>query len=128
VPAELILAIEDNELNAKLVRDVLLSRGFEVAEATTAERGLELAREQRPALILMDIHLPGMDGIQALDELRGDSSLRDIPVIAVTASAMPMERREILAAGFDGYQAKPLSVKELLGEIDRLLKGGAAGS
>lgn len=128
MPAELILAIEDNELNAKLVRDVLLSRGFEVAEATTAERGLELAREQRPALILMDIHLPGMDGIQALDELRGDSSLRDIPVIAVTASAMPMERREILAAGFDGYQAKPLSVKELLGEIDRLLKGGAAGS
>jgi CheY-like chemotaxis protein len=122
---ELILAVEDNQLNAKLLRDVLLSRGYEVAETTTAEEGLEIARSRRPALILMDIHLPGMDGIAAVRELKADPATRDIPVIAVTASAMPMERKEILAAGFDGYQAKPLSVKELSAELARLLGGGA---
>jgi CheY-like chemotaxis protein len=124
---ELILAVEDNELNAKLVRDVLQSRGYQVAETTTAEEGLELVRSRRPALILMDIHLPGMDGITALRQLKGDADTRDIPVIAVTASAMPMERREILAAGFDGYQAKPLSVKDLMAEIERLLGEGGSG-
>ncbi len=124
---ELILAVEDNQLNAKLVRDALESRGYQVAESTTAEAGLEIARSRRPALILMDIHLPGMDGIAALGELRKDPATRDIPVIAVTASAMPMERREILAAGFDGYQAKPLSVKDLCAELERLLGAGDAG-
>jgi CheY-like chemotaxis protein len=124
---ELILAVEDNELNAKLVRDVLQSRGYQVAETTTAEEGLELVRSRRPALILMDIHLPGIDGITALRQLKGDADTRDIPVIAVTASAMPMERREILAAGFDGYQAKPLSVKDLMAEIERLLGEGGSG-
>jgi CheY-like chemotaxis protein len=125
---ELILAVEDNELNAKLLRDVLQSRGYEVVEATTAERGLEIARERRPALILMDIHLPGMDGIAAVRELKQDPATRDIPVIAVTASAMPMERREILSAGFDGYQAKPLSVKELSAEMQQLLGGAGDGT
>jgi two-component system cell cycle response regulator DivK len=117
----LILIVEDNPLNAKLVRDVLLARGYRVAESTTAERGLEIAREQRPDLILMDIQLPGMDGRRALAELRRDPSTRPIPVIAVTASVMPIEREEILAAGFDGYQAKPLSVKELLAEVAGLI-------
>ena len=117
----LILIVEDNPLNAKLVRDVLLARGYRVAESTTAERGLEIAREQRPDLILMDIQLPGMDGRRALAELRRDPSTRAIPVIAVTASVMPIEREEILAAGFDGYQAKPLSVKELLAEVAGLI-------
>jgi CheY-like chemotaxis protein len=125
---ELILAVEDNELNAKLLRDVLQSRGYEVVEATTAERGLEIARERRPALILMDIHLPGLDGIAAVRELKQDPATRDIPVIAVTASAMPMERREILSAGFDGYQAKPLSVKELSAEMQQLLGGAGDGT
>jgi two-component system cell cycle response regulator DivK len=119
--------IEDNPLNAKLVRDVLQVRGYEVAEATTAEEGLVLAHERRPALILMDVRLPGMDGITALRALKRDPATRDIPVIAVTASAMPIERKDILAAGFDGYQSKPLSVKHLLAEIQRLLDrpGGA---
>ena len=125
---ELILAVEDNQLNAKLLRDLLQSRGFQVAECTTAEEGLEIARSRRPALILMDIHLPGMSGIAALRELKADSATAQIPVIAVTASAMPMERKEILAAGFDGYQAKPLSVKELIGELARLLENGEAST
>jgi two-component system cell cycle response regulator DivK len=120
----LILIVEDNPLNAKLVRDVLLARGYRVAESTTAEKGLEIARERVPALILMDIQLPGMDGRQALAELRRDPVTRSIPVIAVTASVMPIERKEILAAGFDGYQAKPLSVKDLLAEVARLIQAG----
>jgi two-component system cell cycle response regulator DivK len=125
---ELILVIEDNALNLKLARDVLLSRGLRVISATTAEDGLVLASSDKPDLILMDIQLPGMDGISALRELKAKSETATIPVLAVTASVMPMERREILAAGFDGYQAKPISVKELTAEVRRLLdaRAGAA--
>jgi two-component system cell cycle response regulator DivK len=122
---ELILVIEDNPLNAKLLRDVLLASGYQLVESTTAEEGLQLARERKPALILMDIRLPGMDGIAALAELKGDAATRQIPVIAVTASVMPMERQEILAAGFDGYQAKPISVKSLLVDVRTLLDRAA---
>jgi CheY-like chemotaxis protein len=125
---ERILIVEDNPLNAKLLRDVLGAQGYEVAVATTAEDGLTIARRDRPGLILMDIQLPGMNGIEALGELKKDAATRDIPVIAVTASAMPMERKEILAAGFDGYQAKPISVKEITKEVRVFLDqaGGAA--
>jgi CheY-like chemotaxis protein len=110
------------------LRDVLGAQGYEVAEATTAEDGLTIARRDLPGLILMDIQLPGMNGIEALGELKKDAATRDIPVIAVTASAMPMERKEILAAGFDGYQAKPISVKEITQEVRAFLDraGGAA--
>lgn len=118
---QLILIVEDRPLNAKLLRDVLQANGYAVAEATTAETGIEIARERGPDLILMDIHLPGMDGIKALGELRRDPITRAIPVIAVTASAMPMERQEIIDAGFDGYQAKPVRVKDLVAEVRRLL-------
>ena len=127
----LILVVEDRPMNAKLLRDVLRARGYEVAEAATAEDGLDIARARTPALILMDIQLPGMDGITALKELKKDESTRTIPVIAVTASVMPMERKEILEAGFDGYQAKPLSVKELLKEVASFVAtpgGGSGGS
>jgi two-component system cell cycle response regulator DivK len=120
---ELILIVEDNALNAKLLRDVLLATGYRTAEATTAEDGLAIARRDLPALILMDIQLPGMDGRRAFVELKKDPATASIPVIAVTASVMPMERKEILAAGFDGYQAKPFSVKDLLVEIRRVLDG-----
>jgi len=118
---ELILIVEDNALNAKLLRDVLLVTGYRVAESTTAEMGLEIARREHPDLILMDIQLPGMDGRSALLELRKERATADIPVVAVTASVLPLERKDILAAGFDGYQAKPISVKELLAEVRRLL-------
>ena len=96
---ELILIVEDNEKNRKLVRDVLQFKGYRTLEAETAELGLSLARESRPALILMDIQLPGMNGIEALGHLRADPATRDIPVMAVTASAMIQDRQQILAAG-----------------------------
>jgi two-component system cell cycle response regulator DivK len=122
---ELILIVEDNEMNRKLLRDVLGFLGHEVLECTTAEDGLALARDRRPALILMDIQLPGMDGVAAVRELRRDPAIRSIPVVAVTASAMPTQRNEIVAAGFDGYLTKPLNVKKFIAEVQRLLDGAA---
>lgn len=124
---DIILIVEDNPMNLKLLRDVLQVEGFEVLEAVTAEKGLELARSRRPDLVLMDIQLPGMDGITALKELKRDPATREIPVIAVTASALPMERKEILSAGFDGYQAKPISVRELLAEVRSMIGRPRAG-
>jgi two-component system cell cycle response regulator DivK len=119
---ELILIIEDNERNRKLVRDVLQFRGYQTIEAETGEEGLRLARERRPALVLMDIQLPGIDGITALGQLRGDPMTRAIPVIAVTASAMTHDRQKIMAAGFDGYQSKPINVKEFLEVVRGMLE------
>ena len=95
---ELIVLIEDNEKNRKLARDVLAHQGYRVAEAESAEDGLALVARERPSLILMDIHLPGIDGIEALRRLRADAATRTIPVIAVTASAMTHDRQKILAA------------------------------
>ena len=99
---ELILIVEDNEKNRKLERDILQFHGYRTAEATTAEEGIRAAGAAPPALILMDIHLPGMDGIEALRHLRADPRTRGIPVVAVTASVMTHDRQNILAAGFDG--------------------------
>jgi len=118
---ELVLIIEDNEKNRKLVRDVLHVKGYKTIEAETAEAGLKLAAEQSPALILMDVQLPGMDGITALKQLKADAKTKSIPVIAVTASAMSFKRQTMLAEGFDGYQTKPISLKVFLGEVERVL-------
>jgi two-component system cell cycle response regulator DivK len=118
---ELILIIEDNENNRMLVRDVLQSRGYETAETDTAEEGLRLARAPRPALILMDIQLPGMNGMEALKLLRADAATRDIPVMAVTASAMTQDRQKIMAAGFDAYQSKPINVREFVEAVRAIL-------
>jgi two-component system cell cycle response regulator DivK len=118
---ELILIIEDNEKNRKLARDVLQVKGYATIESETAEEGLELARSESPALILMDIQLPGMDGIAALRRLRSDAGTKAIPVIAITASAMTHNRQTMLAEGFDGYQTKPVSLKDFLGEVERVL-------
>ena len=115
---ELILVIEDNEKNRKLVRDVLTFKGYTVIEAETGEDGVRLARERGPRLILMDIQLPGIDGIEALRRIRDDDATRGIPVIAVTASAMDRDRQKIMAAGFDGYQSKPLNVKEFVAAVE----------
>jgi CheY-like chemotaxis protein len=111
---ELILIVEDQPLNRKLVRDVLQAKGYRTVETETGEDGVTLAREQRPALILMDIQLPGINGIEALKRLRADPDTRTIPVLAVTASAMTQNRQEILAAGFDGYQPKPIDIVAFL--------------
>jgi CheY-like chemotaxis protein len=120
--SELILIIEDHEKNRKLVRDVLRHKGYRTVEAETAEEGIELAREARPALILMDIQLPGMDGIEAFVRLRSDPATRAIPVIAVTASAMTEEQLKIREAGFDGYQQKPISIMPFLAAVRAVLK------
>ena len=118
---ELILIIEDNEKNRKLARDVLQVKGYKTIESETAEEGLDLARSESPALILMDIQLPGIDGITALKQLRADPVTKSIPTIAITASAMTHNRQTMLAEGFDGYQTKPISLKDFLGELERVL-------
>jgi two-component system, cell cycle response regulator DivK len=118
---ELILIVEDNEKNRRLVRDVLQFKGYETIETETGEEGVELARTRHPALVLMDIQLPGMDGISALKALRQDPATRAIRVMAVTASAMTQDRQTILAAGFDAYQSKPINVKSFLEAVQELL-------
>jgi two-component system, cell cycle response regulator DivK len=111
---ELILIVEDNENNRMLVRDVLQSRGYRTEETDTGEEGVRLAQASRPALILMDIQLPGINGMEALRLLRADAATRDIPVMAVTASAMTQDRQKIMSAGFDAYQTKPINVREFV--------------
>jgi CheY-like chemotaxis protein len=118
---ELILIIEDNEKNRKLCRDVLQVKGYRTIESETAEVGLDLARGQTPDLILMDIQLPGMDGITAMKQLKADAQTKTIPIIAITASAMTNNRTSMLAEGFDGYQTKPIALKDFLGEVERAL-------
>jgi len=122
---ELILIIEDNEKNRKLCRDVLQVKGYKTIESETAEVGLKLALEQSPALVLMDIQLPGMDGITAMKQLKADPNTQNIPIIAITASAMTNNRTTMLAEGFDGYQTKPISLKDFLAEVQRVLTAGA---
>jgi len=122
---ELILIIEDNEKNRRLCRDVLQVKGYKTIESETAEEGLKLALEQAPALILMDIQLPGMDGITAMKQLKADPNTQNIPIIAITASAMTNNRTTMLAEGFDGYQTKPISLKDFLAEVQRVLAAGA---
>jgi two-component system cell cycle response regulator DivK len=118
---ELILIVEDNEKNRKLERDILQFHGYRTAEADNGEDGVQLAQEAPPALILMDIQLPRMSGIDALRLLRADARTRAIPVIAVTASAMSQDRQKIMAAGFDGYQAKPIDVTRFVAAVREML-------
>jgi CheY-like chemotaxis protein len=114
---ELILIIEDNDKNLKLVRDLLQVKGYQTIEAGRAELGIELALRHLPRLILMDIQLPGMDGVTALSQLRADPSTARIPVVALTAFAMKDDRQRFLSAGFDGYLMKPINVREFPGVV-----------
>jgi two-component system, cell cycle response regulator DivK len=116
-----ILIVEDNPRNLKLARDVLDHHGYRTLQAADAEEGLELARAEHPALILMDVQLPGMDGVAALDRLRGDPDTSGIPVVALTAFAMRSDRERFLAAGFDGYLEKPIDVASFPQQIAALL-------
>jgi two-component system cell cycle response regulator DivK len=118
---ELILIVEDNENNRMLVRDVLQSRGYRTEETDTGEEGVRLAQTARPALILMDIQLPGINGMEALQLLRADAATREIPVMAVTASAMTHDRQKIMASGFDAYQTKPINVREFIDAVRAIL-------
>jgi two-component system, cell cycle response regulator DivK len=108
---ETILLVEDNEKNMKLARDVLRFHGFTVIEATDGETAVRLSAEHVPQLVLMDIQMPGIDGIQALELIRKDERTRRIPVVALTASVMTGDRERFDAAGFDGFIAKPIDVK-----------------
>ena len=117
VANELILVVEDNDKNRKLVRDVLTFKGYEIIEAETGEEGVRLAQERHPSLVLMDIRLPGIDGIdgiEALRRLRAEPATRGIPVMAMTASVMTADRQRITDAGFDAYQSKPIKVKDFV--------------
>lgn len=118
---ELILIVEDNPQSLKLVRDILRVKGYQTIEAETGEEGVRLARARQPALILMDIQLPGINGVEALNRLRTDPVTSAIPVIAVTASVMTQDRARIMAAGFNGFQSKPISVKQLLATVREAL-------
>ncbi len=111
---ELILIVEDQPLNRKLLRDILQAKGYRTLEVETGEEGVRLAKEKHPQLILMDIQLPGISGMEALKRLRQEPATRTIPIVAVTASAMEQNKKEILAAGFDGYQSKPIKVTAFL--------------
>ena len=128
---ELILIIEDNEKNRKLERDILRFHGYQTIEADNGEDGVALAQATPPALVLMDIQLPGISGIEALHRLRADARTRPIPVIAVTASAMAQDRQKIMAAGFDGYHAKPIDVTQFVVTVREMIerhasRGGSA--
>ena len=121
---ESILVVEDNEKNMKLVRDILQATGYHALEATSGEEALALAAETAPALVLMDIQLPDIDGSEALRRLRSDERTAGIPVLALTAQAMQGDREGFLAAGFDGYLSKPIDVDELIATVRRYCDGG----
>lgn len=113
-----ILVIEDNELNMKLMREVLSIGDYQVIEAFDAETGIRLARKQKPFLILMDIQLPGMDGLEATRIIKTDSKLKDIPVVAITGFAMQGDREKALESGCDDYITKPFDFEDLLKTIE----------
>jgi two-component system cell cycle response regulator DivK len=114
VAGEVVLIVEDNEKSMKLFRDVLVATGYSTLEATTGEDAVSLALSHTPALVLMDVQLPGIDGVEALVRLRRDARTETIPVLALTAQAMHGDRERFLEAGFDGYLSKPMDVAELL--------------
>ncbi|HEX9410781.1 MAG TPA: response regulator [Actinomycetota bacterium] len=120
---ELILIVDDNEKNTKLARDVLRFAGYRTLEAASADEAITLADEHLPDVILMDIRLPGMDGIAAVDVLKGRARTRAIPVVALTSFAMKGDRERFIAAGFDGYLEKPISVKEFPEQVRSYLGG-----
>ncbi|HJY57797.1 MAG TPA: response regulator [Streptosporangiaceae bacterium] len=123
-----ILLVEDNERNLKLLRDVLDYAGYDVRVARTAEDGISLAASEPPDLVLMDLQLPGIDGMEALRRLRESPRTADIPVVAVTAQAMKDDRERALDAGFNGYIEKPISVRTFPDQVRRFLSGGQVGT
>ena len=122
---ERVLIVEDNEKNMKLFRDVLSAKGYRTLEATSGAQAIELALEHVPDLVLMDIRLPDIDGVEALGLLRSDERTTSIPVVVVTAQAMRGDRERFLAAGFDGYVPKPVDIAELAATVREHCEGGA---
>jgi two-component system cell cycle response regulator DivK len=120
---EQILVVEDNAKNMRLLRDVLRASGYRTLEASTGGQALLLATEHGPALVMMDVRLPDMDGVEALSRLRMDERTASIPVLAVTAQAMKGDRERFKEAGFDGYLPKPVDIDELLAAAERHCRG-----
>ena len=121
--AATVLVVEDNSLNMKLVRDVLQMAGYTVLEAATGEEGVRLALASLPDLVLMDLQLPGIDGTEALRQIQRQAGERMMPVVAVTASAMPSDREAAARAGFDGFLEKPINVRALPAQVASYLTG-----
>jgi two-component system cell cycle response regulator DivK len=117
-----VLIVEDNDKNMKLARDVLQAKGYQTLEAITGEDGVKLARERKPDLVLMDIQLPGINGIEAFRQIRADAKTSRIPVVALTASVTPTDRTAIAAAGFDAFLSKPINLKEFLDTVKRMVE------
>lgn len=124
---ELILIVEDNEKNRKLLRDLLQFKGYRTLDAITGEEGVALAAKHLPDLVLMDYQLPGIDGIEAFRRIRDATATAHIPIMAVTASAMPEQARQMKEAGFDGFQSTPINVKEFLLAVAEQFSPKAAG-
>ena len=117
-----VLIVEDNDKNMKLARDVLQAKGYQTLEAITGEEGVKLAKERKPDLVLMDIQLPGINGIEAFRRIRADANTSRIPVVAITASVTPTDRTAIAAAGFDAFLSKPINLKEFLDTVKRMVE------
>lgn len=120
-----ILVVEDNELNMKLIRAILTFSGHEIFEANDGESAVDLARSKQPDLILMDVQLPKMTGLEATQILKNDAGTEAIPVIAMTAYALRGDREKILEAGCDGYVSKPIDTRALPGVLAEYLRGQA---
>ena len=125
---ELILIVEDNEKNRRLLRKVLQVSGYRVVEVDTGRAAVVAAREHAPDLILMDYQLPDIDGIEAFRQIRADPDTPRMPIVAVTASAMPEDQKRMREAGFDGFETKPINVKELLGTVAGFLASAEKGA
>lgn len=121
-----ILIVEDNEKNMKLVRDILRHQGHATLEAVTGREGARIAIAEQPDLVLMDIQLPDIDGIETLRLIRAESALDAVPVVAVSASVMPSDQQKIVASGFDAFISKPIDLKSFLETVKRFLADGRA--
>lgn len=117
-----ILIVEDNPFNMELVHDILAIKGYEIFEAVDAELGLDMISKVKPDLILMDIQLPGMDGVEATKIIKSQESTKNIPIIAVTANAMKGDREEIISEGFDDYISKPIKLSVLTEKVEKILQ------
>ena len=124
---QVILVVEDNERNLKLLRDLLEYEGYDVRVARTGEDAVTLAVKDPPDLVLMDLQLPGIDGMEALRRLRESPRTVDVPVVAVTAQAMKQDRERVLQAGFNGYVEKPISVRAFPDQVRRFLPDEGGG-
>jgi CheY-like chemotaxis protein len=122
---QMVLVVDDNALNRELLRLVLEQQGHEVSEAASAEEALRMVKETHPVLILMDCHLPGMDGLTATRQLKSIEGISGIPVVAVTAHAMPGDRERALEAGCNEYISKPVDFSRLINIVDKLLPARA---